>query len=387
MEWYVNCGYRDKGGWRHEDDQFLKYLHNGTKTIPNSGGIRFQNFININPIEDNTKQRIPPYIVLLTAEISTSWNNPWSDIVSYASGEIIYWGDAKITSPRKSWNDFTGNKVIWAINHLRQDGDKELIPPILHFTKPKQGEVKFTGLCMLRNCELAWFGEEGAPVVNLKIALDILDIDRVNTSWLTKRSSSNSKNKLLVDSPKVWRDAVNGKVRRLNIWRSGVRSKVEQLPMKGTSDYSILEQLRAFNGFQFERISVAIVDLIPELVPGIIHHVDQTKLTGDGGVDMLGFFRLPEPIEYMIRFKGEAKNWSSAVRPKDVSRLVARLQRGEHGLFFTTSYYSKQAQEEVLSDGYPVRLFSGLDIVNFLKRTNRISNGKIDPEWIKSILD
>ena len=31
----------------------------------------------------------------------------------------------------------------------------------------------------------------------------------------------------------------------------------------------------------------------------------------------------------------------------DVSRLVARLQRGEYGIFVTTSYYTKAAQEEV----------------------------------------
>jgi hypothetical protein len=65
-----------------------------------------------------------------------------------------------------------------------------------------------------------------------------------------------------------------------------------------------------------------------------------------------------------INFKGQAKryNRSSAVGPEDVSRLVARLQRGEYGVFITTSYYTKAAQEEIYEDNYPVRLFTGRGI-------------------------
>ena len=88
----------------------------------------------------------------------------------------------------------------------------------------------------------------------------------------------------------------------------------------------------------------------------------------------------------MIKFKGESKKWRKAVTPKDVSRLVARLNRGEYGLFFTTSWYSKQAQEEVLKDNYPVKLFSGIDIINILKRSNKITNGSINKEWLRLVL-
>lgn len=56
---------------------------------------------------------------------------------------------------------------------------------------------------------------------------------------------------------------------------------------------------------------------------------------------------------------------SSCARPvpKFVARLVARLQRGEHGLFVTTSYYTKACQEEVFGDQYPVELISGGQLV------------------------
>lgn len=37
-----------------------------------------------------------------------------------------------------------------------------------------------------------------------------------------------------------------------------------------------------------------------------------------------------------------------SMQPDDVSRLVARLQRGEYGIFSTTSYYTKATQNEVV---------------------------------------
>jgi hypothetical protein len=158
------------------------------------------------------------------------------------------------------------------------------------------------------------------------------------------------------------------------------------MPVAGSEDAKVLEQLRQLGGHNFERLMVAILDLMPEIVPGLIHEVEQTRLTADRGMDMLGFFRLPEPVSYVIPFKGEAKNWEAAVRPKNVSRLVSRLRRGEHGLFFTTSWYTEQAQEEVIQDQYPVRLFSGLDIVDLLRRANRAQGPEIDPEWVDAVL-
>jgi restriction endonuclease Mrr len=69
-----------------------------------------------------------------------------------------------------------------------------------------------------------------------------------------------------------------------------------------------------------------------------------------------------------------------------VSRLVARLQRGEYGIFITTSYYTKDAQKEVYEDSYPVRLFSGSDIVSFLNLLGLISNKtRIKEDWLARI--
>ena len=112
----------------------------------------------------------------------------------------------------------------------------------------------------------------------------------------------------------------------------------------------------------------------------------RTRTTGDHGVDFFGSFTLPYPVSYEIGFVGEAKRYADAVTPDKVSRLVARLGRGQYGLFFTTSWFSKQTQKEVLADRYPVRLFSALDIVNILRAGNCISGTGLNPDWKASVL-
>jgi restriction endonuclease Mrr len=70
----------------------------------------------------------------------------------------------------------------------------------------------------------------------------------------------------------------------------------------------------------------------------------------------------------------------------EVSRLVARLRRGEYGNFVTTSYYTRQTQEEVLEDAYPVKLFAGADLIRFLKELKLIVDDHIRQGWLTAVL-
>ncbi len=97
-------------------------------------------------------------------------------------------------------------------------------------------------------------------------------------------------------------------------------------------------------------------------------------------------FRLPAPIAYEIDFLGEAKRYVSAITPDQVSRLVARLGRGQYGLYFTTAWFSEQTQREIVSDRYPVRLFSGADLVAILRAGDCISEGRIREEWLSEAI-
>jgi restriction endonuclease Mrr len=82
-----------------------------------------------------------------------------------------------------------------------------------------------------------------------------------------------------------------------------------------------------------------------------------------------------------------AKRWKQGVGVGEVSRLVARLRRGEYGIFATTSYYTRQAQEEVFEDAYPLKLFAGIDLVGFLRELKLITGENIRQEWLAAAFE
>jgi restriction endonuclease Mrr len=130
----------------------------------------------------------------------------------------------------------------------------------------------------------------------------------------------------------------------------------------------------------------AVVSIFREL-DEVRHNIIRTRPTGDGGFDFVGSFTLPPPIQYEIPFLGEAKRYArtTAVGPKDVSRLVARLGRGQYGIFVTTSYFTKQTQEEVLEDRYPTTLVAGADLVRIMREMRIASGSEISASWLRSV--
>lgn len=91
-------------------------------------------------------------------------------------------------------------------------------------------------------------------------------------------------------------------------------------------------------------------------------------------------------FDHHIDFLGEVKKWEGPVGPAEISRLAAKLGRGQFGVFITTSYFTKQSQEELYEDGYPIKLISGSDLVNLLKRRGTFyKSGELNKEWIDQI--
>ena len=275
-----------------------------------------------------------------------------------------------------------GNARFEATNNLRLADRLDELPPILHFSKRRSGYLTFNGLCALSDVRHAWFQDNGKPIKNLRILLSILDTETVPAEWLRRRVISDDVRS--VDcrfAPGVWRKAGKGKLERRQVWSSKVRSKQQQVPKAGTDDEKVLAEVSELSPSEFEALVVALIDKLPEIVPGLQHRVTKTRRTGDHGIDFFGIFRLPYPIDYEIEFLGEAKRYKTPITPDQVSRLVARLGRGQYGLYFTTSWYSEQTQREIEADRYPVRLFCGQDIVNILREGDCISGGRIRSEW------
>lgn len=368
--------YRDTGSASNPEDQFLAWLN-----IPGSG---MRNMPGIRPFKYVFQKTLPvhAFIVLVTHERSANpAANPWEDVINLHAGRIVYWGDAKFDEVRQL-DDFGGNRALRAAYDLVLDNRLDLAPPILHFSKPRAGVVKFNGLCVFEKLELTWFEDRGRPVRNYRAHLTVLDTDLVPTDWLHTRARASSAGELVGDGPPAWRRYQAGHTERLKIWAPRVRSTQDQLPLEDSNDAAVLEQLVGLTPAVFEG---AVVSLFEEV--DVVHSITQTRLSADGGFDFEGSITLPPPLQYEIDFRGEVKRFTrrSPVRPKDVSRLVARLGRGQYGLFVTTSFFTRQAQEEVLEDRYPVRLFAGSDVVSIMRELRIARAGEISRSWLAAV--
>lgn len=368
----VGHSYVDDIANSKDKDQFVKWLPG----MGNSGGIR--------PVVKykNIKTDFPAYIILITRQTAHHHYNPWDDIVDYVSGKIYYWGDAKFNK-EKNYKDFAGNKILLKTYENVLDANYETIPPILHFSKTESGKVVFNGLCVIRKLEMTWYEDKGKPIKNYRSELIILDEEEVSVAWLNERVNCKIHSEINKLSPPIWSDYVKGRTKKIEVFKKEIKSRKEQLPKENTDDAKILKSLTDLTPTQFEAV---LVELFKEM-PHIHHNILRTRAVKDGGFDFIGEFTIPFPLKYKIEFLGEAKKYGkkSSVGPEMVSRLVARLGRGQYGIFVTTSYYTKQAQTEVLEDGYPVKLYSGIDLINFCREQRLIDNREIKKGWLKSI--
>jgi len=372
--------YIDKGSRRNSADQFLRWINVDGSGMLNSPGIRPLKYTS--ELHENN---LPSFLVLVTHEVTSGRLNPWDDIVDLSNAEILYWGDAK-ANPNKDIDDFRGNATLRAIYNYLLTGERELVPPILHFSKPEKGYVQFNGLCVLEKLDITWFDDHGYPTPNYHAKLKILDCRDVATDWLHHRVSQSEIHNLDAhpDCPDAWRQYKKGNLKPINIWATQIKSKDDQLPEENSQDDSILKALNKIDAFAFEKIIVSLFRQLKD----ITHQISGTKKTGDGGFDFYGTFNLPRPLNYKISFLGEVKRYgrNTAIDPKTLSRLVARLNRKEYGIFVTTSYFTPQAQKEVLSDAYPVHLISGQDLLNIMKDLNVIKQGKLDTDWLDAVI-
>ncbi|MGB0154951.1 MAG: restriction endonuclease [Verrucomicrobiales bacterium] len=379
MKYRLGYTYIDKASRNHVEDQFLRWINVEGSGMLNSPGIRPLAYIT-----SLSESDLPAYLILVTHNVTGGDLNPWDDVVDLSNAEILYWGDAKGGQAKKV-DDFRGNVTLRKIYDYILGGQYDLVPPILHFSKPKKGVVQFNGLCVLDNLDLSWFDDQGQPVRNYHAKLTVLDCEEVCIDWLHHRVACDSP--ALLDKhpncPESWLTYKKGNKQPIDIWIKQIRSDSQQLPPVDSDDDKVLKQLVSLDPYDFERVIVAIFKQMTD----ITHHVAGTKATGDGGFDFYGTFKLPRPVGYEIAFRGEVKRYSrsTAVDPKSVSRLVARLNRKEYGIFVTTSYFTKQAQKEVLSDGYPVHLISGADLVNILKHLRILSGGVLRSDWLESV--
>ncbi|MFD1588128.1 restriction endonuclease [Halorientalis brevis] len=362
-----------------EKDQFQGWLNAPIDTgIRNSGGIRAI----ANP-ETGDRE----FLVFITSDGSTKNPNPWEDVINMQEGTARYWGDAKARH-RPDPDEATGNNWVKTdYTETYAQGNRKDAPPVLLFEQPETGQVTFRGLCILTGMSIERHkDDDGETVVNYLFDLAILDTDAVELEWIHRKARTGRD----IGGPDAWQEWVTeGRIRRYSVWKDNIRSTAAQQPAGRYGDLLQDIRTRLDGPKKGEKLEYLIQYLMEDLEN--ISDVEMTADSGDKGVDLTGRIELLSEtqlggVDTAIDFKAQVKNTSSSISGRQLSRLASRIDDGEIGLFFTTSYYTKSAQEENLST-YPVRLFSGKDLVELLVQTDLADDATLNDAVVADIED
>jgi len=192
-EYRIGEEYADHGRPDFEEDQFMRWLRGPLATgIRNAGGVR--------TVSGDASDEIA-CIVLISNTGADPWafDALWEDTINLRKGTVEYWGDAKADEARQL-DDFRGNRLLSRINEKVAAGKRHTVPPILLFTKPRKGIVKFCGLCVIDHAEIRTFEHDGERVPNYLFHLRVLDLDAVRVEWIHERATNDP----TLSPPDVW---------------------------------------------------------------------------------------------------------------------------------------------------------------------------------------
>lgn len=161
------------------------------------------------------------------------------------------------------------------------------------------------------------------------------------------------------------------------------RTKAQQLPSDSSGQAILTEIHMYFRGREHD-FELAAVELWRLIAPAT-GRCDVTQPSRDGGRDAVGEYILgPVSDPVAIDFALEAKCYGAAnsVGVREVARLISRIRHRQFGVFVTTSYFNPQVYSEVRSDGHPIALIGGRDIVDALK-----AHGYSDINAVRAWLD
>lgn len=187
--------YRDKGSPKNPEDQFLRWVRGPLDAgIKNTGGIRDLS----SQVADE-----PAALVLVSNDKGVSQHeDPWQDSLSTSLGHIDYWGDAKKGNLYDESHQ--NGKIKRAFDHAAK-GNRERVPPVLMFRKPRPGIVEFCGLCIPDYFEVKQYeDDDGNQIPNYLFHFTVLNTDTVSPTWLHDRVQTNSNER----APEVWNEWV-----------------------------------------------------------------------------------------------------------------------------------------------------------------------------------
>jgi len=327
--------------------------------------------------ESGTQYKRRPAILLHSNPFKEdSLDVPWIDIVDPESGYAVYNGDnRKAASPLMA----RGNALLVSLSRFYNTPSLRIYaPPILLFTQRvidgnRKGYRQFSGYGVPTRYILQSQSAKTMNIqfTNLVLEIALFNLDRENNAfdwkWIdTRRDGGKNAEAALRASPSAWQlwvaqgDDVIERCRR-KVARNRVMSIKDQLP-ESPDDSELLQRIVASfrpNHYAFEGLAALVAQRVigGKCVRGWV-----TKRSGDGGIDFV--CRLDVGSEFSrssMVVLGQAKctGVRTAVSSRDLTRVVARLQRGWLGVYVTTGVFSEPSQEELYSDKYPIVLING----------------------------
>jgi hypothetical protein len=318
--------------------------------------------------------RIPAILLHSNPLKEGSELTPWVDVVEPELGYAIYNGDNR----RSLQEPLTarGNSILSKSQLFYSDPTlRKFAPPILLFTQKRlrgtrKGYREFSGYGIPARYMLVSQREKETDryFTNLVIELVLFRLDHENETfnwaWIdARRESDLDADQVLAFAPFAWklwvREGAAALERcRRRVARHHVTTPKEQLDYPD-GDASLLGEINAY--FELQRHAFeGLASLIAQQVIGQqCTRGWVTKRSGDGGVDFVCRLELGSDFSRVpVVVLGQAKCQRS-VSGADLARLVARLQRGWIGVFVTTGIFSRNAQEELYEDKYPLVLING----------------------------
>jgi len=354
----------------------------------------------INPIGDRLPDgRIPAILININPLKSGSEDTPWMDIIDNDNGFIRYAGDNK---PGSNNPDTSSNLKMIKQYNLHQSNkieDRRLACPIVVFEniqvgRARKGFKKFLGFGLISRVEriVEFDRRSDSYYPNYVFDFMILDMSDENDSldwrWISdRRSSELPLNQVNRNAPSSWKKWVKGGSQisaglQRKIYKPFIVPVVEQ-KKSDKSKQKLLDKIYRYydkDKHSFEYLAAFVTEKVIAQDGSNFRLGWITSKVADGGIDFVGKIGIGKNISSVdIIVLGQAKciKTKSSVRPIDLARTVARLQRGWIGSFVTTGVFSDQAQKEVYNDKYPLMLINGslvADIVATSMHLEKISN-------------
>ena len=334
----------------------------------------------------------------------------WRDELDSSSGVLLYYGDNKKPGTDLHETKLHGNEILRYVFDLAASTDineRKKLPVILVFKKANDTrDVKFLGLAVpgikgkpQKDWLTAAWGsnENGDRFQNYKSYFTILDTSSgssfrkgqgINLKWLSDIEVGRAYESAY--APYEWKKYIEMKNYKPLIAKGEkfIKSKEEQLPYD-TVKMKMLKELHDYfiqkdNGYSFEKFAA---DLIQHMDTNIID-VNVTRPYKDGGFDASGRYKIFDNADNLVYadFYLQAKCYqlSNGVATRDTSRLISRIKNRQFGIMFTTSYVANQAYEEILTDGHPIVIINGKNIIDYLFDEFELKTLEKLIQWLES---